>query len=38
VDDHKDDVNTCLNIGTIGMMIVVLIYGSLLVGAWLVLK
>ncbi len=36
--DHRDDVNTCLKIGTIGMYLVVMVYGALMWGAWMVLK
>jgi hypothetical protein len=38
MDDHKNDVNTCLNIGTVGTLVAFLVYGGLLLGAWLVLK
>jgi hypothetical protein len=38
VDDHKDDVNTCLKIGSIGMWLTLAIFATLMLGAWLVLK
>lgn len=30
--------NTCLKVGSIGLLFTVMLYGAILLGAWLVLK